>query len=234
MNTWPSALHKMWYILFVDQEAAQRPPPLPRRPAEHDHRRYRRNSFIQSMENGPASGDDLPSPGSSDDYIPPLSAAAEQRLQASGGARSDQASGRQRSGNDSQRPGDISLNNSTQSSNRRHVSGENNVINNTHEVQQNQQNAQRLRKTENGGPPPPHRPGVFNPHVLPQDRPDVERWLASQPPDAARRRLRSDESDHIPDSPSPPGSYYSDEAFPPNAYVYISMIVLQFNSNLST
>ncbi|XP_052821496.1 uncharacterized protein LOC128246953 isoform X2 [Mya arenaria] len=181
------------------REAAQRPPPLPKRPSEHNHHRYRRNSFIQSMENGPTPGDDdFPSPDSSEDYIPHMTTGAEQRLQAS--HRSDQAlQGSERA---SQRPSDISMNNSS------HAAVSNS---NTREIRQNQQNVNKVRNNITSS----KKNSDFNPRVLPsQDRPDVERWLASQPPDAARQRLRSDESEHLPDSPSPPGSYHSEDAFP--------------------
>ncbi|WAR14626.1 hypothetical protein MAR_004731 [Mya arenaria] len=161
--------------------------------------KYRRNSFIQSMENGPTPGDDdFPSPDSSEDYIPHMTTGAEQRLQAS--HRSDQAlQGSERA---SQRPSDISMNNSS------HAAVSNS---NTREIRQNQQNVNKVRNNITSS----KKNSDFNPRVLPsQDRPDVERWLASQPPDAARQRLRSDESEHLPDSPSPPGSYHSEDAFP--------------------
>lgn len=172
---------------------AQRPPALPPRNLDHDHRRYRRNSFIQSMENGP-SDEGTPSP-ESEEYLSPMQ--RQQMSQMSQGGRSNSS---------------------------RHVShdSDHRVLNNSRsanyqqEAIQNQQNVQRMKNNS-------HRGGGysdFDPKLLPaMDRPDVERWLASQPPDgAARRRLRSDESDHIPDSPSPPGSYHSDDTSPQQRY----------------
>ena len=137
------------------------------------------------MENGP-SDDGTPSPDS-EDYLTPL-----QRQQGSERVRSDPS--RQASRDSDPRL----LNNSSNSSNKHR------------EIIQNQQNVQRMRNSVQGS----GIPSGFNPARLPaQNQPDVERWLASQPPDGSRGRLRSDESDHIPDSPSPPGSYHSDETF---------------------
>lgn len=137
------------------------------------------------MENGP-SEEGPPSPGS-EDYLTPM-----QRQQMSQNTRTN--ANRQDS-----RHSDHSRSNNSSSANVHQ------------EILQNKQNVERVRNNVRGS----GRQQGFNPAMLPaQDRPDVERWLASQPPDASRRRLRSDDSDHLPDSPSPPGSYHSDDAFP--------------------
>ncbi|XP_060605098.1 trichohyalin-like isoform X2 [Ruditapes philippinarum] len=172
------------------QEAANRPPALPPRNQDHDHRRYRRNSFILSMENGNEDDDhhDISphSQGSSEDYLTPMQASEEHRLQSSQGQRSNSNRNVQ---------SDISLNNSVP----------------TREIKQNKQNVQKVRNNIHGG----RNEQNYDPAYLPtQEMPDVERWLASQPPDATRGRLRSDNSDHIPDSPSPPGSYHSEDPLP--------------------
>ncbi|XP_052213130.1 trichohyalin-like isoform X2 [Dreissena polymorpha] len=236
------------------QEAAQRPPPLPRRPADHDHRRYRRNSFILSMENNGGDGDqqdDLSSPGSSDDFIPAddprlqptlghrladqasterhrsgqaserhRSGQASERhgsdQQASERHRSDQASERHRSGQDSERLRSVHASNGQRSDPRRQASGDmslNHSGGGSREIMQNFQNVQKVKNTNLNNT---RNQPDFNPAILPQDKPDVERWLASQPPDALRRRLRSEESDQMFDSPSPPNSLQDDEAFSHN------------------
>lgn len=146
------------------------------------------------MENGPEDdGTDLSphSPGS-EDYLTPMQASEEQRLQSSRGHRSN-----------SNRPAqsDILLNNAA----------------NSHEITQNRQNVQKVRNNIQGARPAQSlSPSRLHSHEMP----DVERWLASHPPDAERGRLRSDNSDYIPDSPSPPGSYHSDDPLPYHGYFF--------------
>lgn len=186
------------------QEAAQRPPALPPRNNEHNHRKYRSNSFIMSMENGPDEDDpeQRQRQASGDDYLIPMQVAAEQRLkQESERLRAEQGSERLRSNqapegprsNRSNLPGDIRVGDSVQ----RQISSE---------VTQNRSNVSRSEQT---------RKQNIRPEQLPvQNVPDVERWLAGQN-QSSRGRLRSDRSDseHYPDSSSP-GSYHSEEISP--------------------
>ena len=141
------------------------------------------------MENGPEGEEEDPSFDPSQDYMTPIQAAGEQRIHSAGDQR-------------------FSSDRNTREpvpNNTRHSSG-----GGSHE---NKQNKQNVKKVQNDLRLSRNEQRAMNPSQIPADSmPDVERWLASQP-QAPRGRLRSDESDHIPESPSP-GSYHSDDAFP--------------------
>ena len=195
-------------MFAIFQEATQKPPALPPRNNEHNHRKYRRNSFIMSMENGQEDTNQGQSDSRNGEYLIP----AEQRQSDLQRVRPSQAdSQRMRpsqadsqnvrpSQADSQRvrPSLESINRSTSVPAGDSVQHSRQFDNRT-----NMSQSERARKQN------------IKPEQLPvQNVPDVERWLAGQN-QSSRGRLRSDrsDSDHYPDSPSP-GSYHSEESFP--------------------
>ena len=185
-------------MFAIFQEATQKPPALPPRNNEHNHRKYRRNSFIMSMENGQEDTNQGQSDSRNGDYLVP----AEERQADSQRVRPSQANSQnvRPSQADSQRvrPSLESINRSASVPARDSVQHSRQFDNRT-----NMSQSERARKQN------------IKPEQLPvQNVPDVERWLAGQN-QSSRGRLRSDrsDSDHYPDSPSP-GSYHSEESFP--------------------
>ena len=173
----------------------QKPPALPPRNNEHNHRKYRRNSFIMSMENGQSQEDSSyrDSDTTNGEYLTPL--------QASGDNRHKQESEQLRLKQDMQR---------VRSS---HDPGGPNLINSDMVTRGGDQYSRQNRSVTNISESTKKQ--NIRPEELPvQNVPDVERWLAGQNR-SSRGRLRSDRSDteHYPDSSSP-GSYHSEESFP--------------------